>query len=113
MGTNYSIELFKKNDNRNNSKNRNNNNNRYTSNSNNTSLKCIYCGGRVVDIKNQLCIKHQNQLKKLGTFEARNDMRSAKGRGLCSIKGCNSNSSLNGLCRIHYRSFVKHKSVRM
>ena len=113
MGMKYSIELFKKNDNRNNSKNRDNNNNHYTSNSNNPSLKCIYCGDRVVDIQNQLCIKHHNQLKKLGTFQARNDTGSTKARGLCSIKGCNSKSSLNGLCRLHYRSFVKHKSVRM
>ena len=112
MGMKYSIELFKRNDNRNYSKDRSSNN-LQTSHSNNPSLKCIYCGDRVVDVKNQLCIKHRNQLKKLGTFDARNDMQSSKGRGLCSIKGCNNNSSLNGLCRIHYRSFVKHKSVRM
>ncbi len=113
MGTNYSIELFKKNDNRNNSKNRNNNNNHYASNSNNSSLKCIYCGDRVIDVKNQLCIKHRNQLKKLGTLQAGNNERSTNGRGFCSIKGCNSKSNLNGLCRLHYKSFVKYKSVRM
>jgi len=112
MGIKDSLELFNRKDSYKQLEKRSGQT-QYVSDSRSVNVKCIYCGNSAIDTTRKVCKTHYIKLRNLGLPQLTSNSRSAKNQRICIVEGCESNSKIEGLCRVHYRRLVKLRVIKM